>query len=63
MEREMEKALKSLVSEGYKLKKQHSNPEWKKALEEAESVLIKRKKERKEGVVIFENWFVRTSNQ
>lgn len=47
MEREMEKALKSLVSEGYKLKKQHSNPEWKKALEEAESVLIKRKKEKK----------------
>jgi hypothetical protein len=44
---QLEKALKNLVSEGYKLKKQHSNPEWKKALEEAENVLIKRKKEKK----------------
>lgn len=45
---QLEKALKNLVSEGYKLKKQHSNPEWKKALEEAESVLIKRKQEKKD---------------
>ena len=44
---EVEKALKNLVSEGYKLKKQHSNPEWKKALEEAESALIKIKQEKK----------------
>lgn len=41
---QLEKALKKLVSEGYKLKKQHSNPEWKKALEEAEAVLIQQKK-------------------
>jgi hypothetical protein len=47
MERELEKALKKLVSEGYKLKAQHANAEWKKALEEAEDVLIKLKKEKK----------------
>ena len=47
MERELEKALKKLVSEGYKLKAQHSNPDWKKALEEAEDVLIKAKQEKK----------------
>ena len=44
---QLEKALKNLVSEGYKLKKQHSIPEWRKALEEAESALIKRRQEKK----------------
>jgi hypothetical protein len=43
---QLEKALKKLVSEGYKLKQQHGNPEWRKALEEAETVLIKNKKEK-----------------
>lgn len=44
---QLEKALKKLVSEGYKLKLQHNNPDWKKALEEAEDVLIKLKKLKK----------------
>lgn len=47
MERELEKSIKKLFSEGYKLKAQHSNPDWKKALEEAEDVLIKIKQEKK----------------
>jgi len=33
------KILKTLVSEGYKLKRQHNNPKWKKALEDAESII------------------------
>lgn len=41
---ELEKALKKLVSEGYKLKAQHNNPDWKKALEDAEAILISKKK-------------------
>lgn len=41
---QLEKALKKLVSEGYKLKQQHSNQEWRKALEDAEAVLIQKKK-------------------
>ena len=43
--KELIKAMKALVSEGYKLKAQHSNPEWKKALENAELLLIENKKE------------------
>ena len=34
------KILKAIVSEGYKLKAQHSNKEWRKALEDAEQLLI-----------------------
>lgn len=34
------KTLKKLVSEGYKLKAHHSNPAWRQALEEAETLLI-----------------------
>jgi hypothetical protein len=41
MEKELIKVLKKLVSEGYKLKQQHNNPEWRKALEDAEEILIK----------------------
>ena len=37
------KTLKKMVSEGYKLKAQHSNPEWRKALEDAEQLLIQLK--------------------
>jgi hypothetical protein len=48
------KSLKKLFSEEYKLKTQHGNPNWKKALEEAENVLIK-----KESFVIFEIGVVR----
>jgi hypothetical protein len=36
MQAELEQALKTLISEGYKLKAQHNNPKWKKALENAE---------------------------
>lgn len=42
--KELVKALKQLVSEGYKLKAQHSNVEWREALENAEDILIKIKK-------------------
>jgi len=36
----MRKILKRIVSEGYKLKAHHSNPSWKEALEDAESLII-----------------------
>ena len=45
--KELIKALKKLVSEGYKLKSQHNNPEWREALENAEELLIKIKNENK----------------
>lgn len=41
------KILKKLVSEGYKLKAQHNNPDWKKALENAEGKLIEMGVEKK----------------
>lgn len=37
------KILKKIVGEGYKLKAQHSNPDWRKALEDAEQLLISNK--------------------
>jgi hypothetical protein len=37
------KIIKRLVSEGYKLKAQHKNDEWRKALEDAEELIIKNK--------------------
>jgi histidyl-tRNA synthetase len=37
------KILKKLVSEGYKLKAQHNNDKWRKALEDAEELIIKHK--------------------
>ena len=37
---DIRKILKKLVSEGYKLKAQHSNKDWKDALENAESLLV-----------------------
>lgn len=40
MDKEQLKILKKIVSEGYKLKQQHNNPEWKKALEDAEQLII-----------------------
>jgi len=40
---ELLRILKKLVSEGYKLKAQHSNSEWKTALENAEEILINNK--------------------
>lgn len=40
---EIEKVLKKLVGEGYKLKAQHNNKDWREALENAERVLIKMK--------------------
>lgn len=36
----MRKILKRIVSEGYKLKAHHSNPDWKNALEDAEELII-----------------------
>lgn len=39
------KILRKIVGEGYKLKAQHNNPEWKEALENAEALLIKARKE------------------
>ena len=36
----MRKILKKIVSEGYKLKAHHSNPDWKNALEDAEELII-----------------------
>ena len=38
------KILKRIVSEGYKLKVQHNNSEWRKALEDAERLIIDSKK-------------------
>ncbi len=37
---DIRKILKKLVSEGYKLKAQHSNKDWKDALENAASLLV-----------------------
>ena len=37
------KILKKLVSEGYKLKAQPNNDKWRKALEDAEELIIKHK--------------------
>ena len=42
--KELIKALKKLVSEGYKLKAQHNNSQWLEALENAEHLLINIKK-------------------
>ena len=39
MQMEFEQVLKTLISEGYKLKAQHNNIKWKKALEDAEFCL------------------------
>ena len=36
----MRKILKKIVSEGYKLKAHHSNPDWKNVLEDAEELII-----------------------
>lgn len=44
MTKEELKILRKIVGEGYKLKAQHSNPEWRKALEDAEQLLIDEKK-------------------
>ena len=33
------KILKNLINEGYKLKAQHNNEKWRKALEDAERLL------------------------
>ena len=43
MEKELLQALKALTTECYKGKYQHSNPDLKKAMENAESVIIKAK--------------------
>lgn len=40
LNKEIKKVIKNIVGQGYKLKAQHSNPEWRKALEETESLLI-----------------------
>ena len=37
------KILKRIVSEGYKLKQQHGNPKWRKALEDCEGWMRKEK--------------------
>ena len=39
-EKKLIKALKQLISEGYKLKSHHNNKDWKEALENAEELLI-----------------------
>lgn len=41
---ELHKSLKKLVSEGYKLKQQHNNIDWRNALESSEELLLKIKK-------------------
>ena len=43
MTKEELKIVKKIVAEGYKLKAQHSNPDWCKALEDAEQLLISNK--------------------
>lgn len=43
------KALKKVIAEGYKLKAQHNNPDWRKALENAEAVVLNHKKEKEDG--------------
>ena len=40
------KILRAIVGEGYKLKAQHNNPEWRKALEDAEGLLIRLRSEK-----------------
>jgi cysteinyl-tRNA synthetase len=40
MNNNLRKILKKLVGEGYKLKAQHNNTDWKNALENAEALLI-----------------------
>lgn len=40
MKKSLRKILKKIVSEGYKLKSHHSNPDWKNALEDAEELII-----------------------
>jgi hypothetical protein len=40
---ELQKALKELLKESYKGKHQHSNPNMREAMENAETVLIKLK--------------------
>ena len=40
MKKSLRKILKKVVSEGYKLKAHHSNPEWREALEDAEELII-----------------------
>lgn len=45
-EKKLIKTLKQLVSEGYKLKAHHGNKDWREALENAEELLIKIKKEK-----------------
>lgn len=42
------KILRKIVGEGYKLKAQHNNPEWREALESAEGLLIDEKAKLKE---------------
>jgi len=42
------KILRAIIGEGYKLKAQHNNPEWRKALEDAEGLLIKLRSEEKQ---------------
>jgi len=45
MTKEELKILRKIVGEGYGLKAQHNNPEWRKALEDAETLLINARKE------------------
>lgn len=40
LNKKLRKIIKNVVGQGYKLKAQHSNPEWREALEAAESLLI-----------------------
>lgn len=48
MEGKIITVLKSIISEGYKLKAQHNNPDWKQSLENAEKLLIELKKKKKQ---------------
>lgn len=47
MDKQELKILKKLVAEGYKLKMQHNNKEWKTALDNAENILLKYKQNAK----------------
>ena len=49
MTKEEIKILRKIVGEGYGLKAQHNNPKWRTALENAEALLIKARKEDKEN--------------
>jgi len=42
------KILKKIVGQGYKLKAQHSNADWREALENAEQLVMDEKKRRKD---------------